>query len=62
MPRRAEARSLEPEARSHEQSAVISRPRGKTPTSQTGAACVPSGQLFAASTGLMTAYCSCCFL
>src|SRR5215471_10754533 len=32
--------------------------RGKTPTSQTGAACVPSGQLFSASTGLMTAHCS----
>ena len=30
------------------------RSRGKTPTSQTGAACVPSGQLFSASTGLMT--------
>src|SRR5262245_65690752 len=29
--------------------------RGKTPTSQTGAACVPSGQLLSASTGLMTA-------
>src|SRR5439155_17400636 len=31
---------------------------GKTPTSQTGAACVPSGQFSTASTGLMTAHCS----
>src|ERR1043166_1119316 len=30
--------------------------RGKTPTSRTGAARVPSGQLFSASTGLMTAH------
>ena len=33
------------------------RSRGKTPTSQTGAACVPSGQLFSVSTGLMTTHC-----
>ena len=41
-----------------EQSAVISRTGAKTPPSQTGAACVPSGRFFTAPTGLMTAHCS----
>src|SRR4029450_3068037 len=44
--------------RQRKQSAVISRTGAKTPPSQTGAACVPSGRFFTAPAGLMTAHCS----
>ncbi len=57
-PPKGRKRSSREMSRSYERSAVISRTGIKTPPSQAGAACVPSGRFFIAPPELMTAHCS----